>query len=338
MVSPKYARVQSAIVDLIAKQNIGEGQMLPTEKQLAEQFNVSLITIRRAVKHLEENKIVKREQGRGTFVISEIRGKIQNGTIAILNVIKTELNSLVISPQVSDMDDELTKRGWKMSFLVAGCVPDSETVDRLKDVKGVIATGWLNPEWVSLLNALDIPVVFLGGITCDPMNIPMVSFDYKKMAEMLALSLFEKGAGKIGMILGGSDYAPSKLMRDGMVSVLKKRGEKLNPSLVFYSDDVRPGAAIRNVGKFLKEHADADGFLVESQAYIPVMINLYDTARRPFMGIMSVKPRFGSACRNTCEAFFKEDIYERAVEVIIGRIHSGDRTPLNVVLEPCLPE
>lgn len=337
MVSPKYARVQSAIVDLIAKRNIGEGQMLPTEKQLAEHFNVSLITIRRAVKHLEENNIVRREQGRGTFVTSEIRGKVQNGTIAILNVIKTELNSLVISPHVSDMDDELTRRGWKMSFLVAGCVPDSDTVDRLKDVKGVIATGWLNPEWVSLLNALDIPVVFLGGITCDPLNIPMVSFDYKKMAEMLALRLFEKGAKKIGMILGGSDYAPSKLMRDGMAAVLKKMGGKLNSSLVFYSDDVRPGAAIRNVGNFLNEHPDADGFLVESQAYIPVMINLYDTARRPFIGIMSVRPRFGSICRNTCEAFFREDIYEKAVEVIIGRIHSGDRTPLNVVLEPYLP-
>ena len=62
MVSPKYSRVQNAIVNMIATQNIKVGEKLPNEKQLSESFEVGIITIRRAVKHLEENNIVRRER------------------------------------------------------------------------------------------------------------------------------------------------------------------------------------------------------------------------------------------------------------------------------------
>ncbi len=336
MVSPKYARVRSGIVNLIATENIKIGQMIPTEKKLSELFNVSIITIRRAVKHLEENKIVRREQGRGTLVIADIQGREDNGSIVFLDITRQKLTFAAFSPSVKNMDSQLSQRGYRLSFLLAGQEPDSEAIARLRDVRGVIATGWINAKWVQILNALDMPVVFLGGITCDPMDIPMVSFDYKKMAAILAQKLFEEGAKKISLILGGSDYAPSALMKEGLVSVLKRRGERLDPSRVYYSNDERPGTASISIGKFLSDNPEVDGFLMDSACYVHVLNNLFYSRRRPLIGVMSAIPHFSNVCRNTYEAAFKDDIYEKAVELLLQNIQSGKKSIGNMNLEPYL--
>ena len=120
MVSPKYARVQNGIVNLIATENIKTGEMLPTEKKLSEHFDVSIITIRRAVRHLEENKIVRREQGRGTFVITDIQGKVDNGTIAFLDIVRGEFYSTSFGPSVKSLDSELARRTYSLNVLMAG--------------------------------------------------------------------------------------------------------------------------------------------------------------------------------------------------------------------------
>jgi len=336
MVSPKYARVQNGIVSLIATRNIKKGEMLPTEKQLAACFQVSIITIRRAVKHLEESNIVRREQGRGTFLIADIQGRVDNGTIVYLNIMRGELSFPAFAPSMKDMDSGLSRRGYRLSFLIAGQEPDAEAICSLKDVRGVVATGWINAKWVQMLNALDLPVVFLGGITCDPLEIPMVSFDYRRMAAMLAEHLMANGARKIGLILGGSDYAPSALMREGLASVMERCGERLEPSMIYYSDDERPMASSNGIREFLDGLPDVDGFLIELGCYVHVINNLLNSPRRPLLGVMSDKPRFGNVCQNVCEAAFKDDIYEKAIELLLERIQSGRRSVVDIKLEPYL--
>ncbi|MBW2704692.1 MAG: GntR family transcriptional regulator [Deltaproteobacteria bacterium] len=45
------------------------GEAIPTEPQLCEEFNLSRITVRQAVAILENEGMVQRQQGRGTFVM-----------------------------------------------------------------------------------------------------------------------------------------------------------------------------------------------------------------------------------------------------------------------------
>ena len=44
------------------------GSRLPTERRLAEQYGVSLITVRQALASLADDSMIRRERGRGTFV------------------------------------------------------------------------------------------------------------------------------------------------------------------------------------------------------------------------------------------------------------------------------
>lgn len=65
---PLYAQVYKALRDGIVARKWLPRQPLPTEHELMETFNVSRITIRRAVDELVREGIVIREKGRGTYV------------------------------------------------------------------------------------------------------------------------------------------------------------------------------------------------------------------------------------------------------------------------------
>ncbi|MCP3894159.1 MAG: GntR family transcriptional regulator, partial [Bacteroides sp.] len=79
-----------------------------------KRFEVSVITVRRAMQNLEESQIVKREQGRGTFVISDIKRSIDNGTVALLNVIKEDKNYSYASTPTLLLEKSLQRRGYRL--------------------------------------------------------------------------------------------------------------------------------------------------------------------------------------------------------------------------------
>jgi DNA-binding GntR family transcriptional regulator len=64
----RYQRVIDLIDELIRTQGLQPGDLLPTQKELAELAGVSLITVRRALDELEREGLVEGHQGVGTFV------------------------------------------------------------------------------------------------------------------------------------------------------------------------------------------------------------------------------------------------------------------------------
>ncbi len=64
--NPKYARVREAILGLIA--DLHAGAPIPAERSLAERFEVSRLTVRRAVDELVRDGLLIRRQGSGTYV------------------------------------------------------------------------------------------------------------------------------------------------------------------------------------------------------------------------------------------------------------------------------
>lgn len=68
MAPPLYQTVIDTVVARIASGELLPGGMLPSETQLATETGVSQGTARKALMILEQHGIVRREQGRGTFV------------------------------------------------------------------------------------------------------------------------------------------------------------------------------------------------------------------------------------------------------------------------------
>jgi len=67
---PAYRRIQAEICGRIAAGQLRPGDRVESERELAQLYNVSLMTARHGLSELAKAGLVNRSQGRGTFVAS----------------------------------------------------------------------------------------------------------------------------------------------------------------------------------------------------------------------------------------------------------------------------
>ena len=79
---PLYYQLENVLREKITSGAFEAGERLPTESDLIEQYGVSRITVRQALQALDEEGLIERQQGRGTFVSNrKSRKKRFAGTI-----------------------------------------------------------------------------------------------------------------------------------------------------------------------------------------------------------------------------------------------------------------
>ena len=66
--SPLYHQLMQRLSEDIEKENYPVGSRIPPEHQLEELYNVSRVTVRRALAELTAEGLLERKQGKGTFV------------------------------------------------------------------------------------------------------------------------------------------------------------------------------------------------------------------------------------------------------------------------------
>ena len=76
-----YARLAAAIEDAIDAGQFRAGEQLPTHRQLAEQFSVSIGSVTRAIDALSARGIIRGEVGRGTYVLERSDALDDGGVI-----------------------------------------------------------------------------------------------------------------------------------------------------------------------------------------------------------------------------------------------------------------
>lgn len=69
---PLYYQLGTILREKIQSGRYQSGDQLPTETELVEEYGVSRITVRQALRNLEEERLVRREAGRGTFVTGDL--------------------------------------------------------------------------------------------------------------------------------------------------------------------------------------------------------------------------------------------------------------------------
>ncbi|WP_415035144.1 GntR family transcriptional regulator [Azonexus sp.] len=66
--SPLYRQIKDFLVDCLARGEWGPGAAIPSEAELAQRFNVSQGTVRKAIDEMAAENLLVRRQGKGTFV------------------------------------------------------------------------------------------------------------------------------------------------------------------------------------------------------------------------------------------------------------------------------
>ena len=65
---PKYRRVADSLAEEILAGRLKAGDQIPSERVIAEEFGISRMTVRQALKHLADRGMVEARVGQGTFV------------------------------------------------------------------------------------------------------------------------------------------------------------------------------------------------------------------------------------------------------------------------------
>ncbi|MFN3959042.1 MAG: GntR family transcriptional regulator [Parvularculaceae bacterium] len=82
--APLYGQIRSAIHSMITRGDYPHGATLPGEKELSEHFNVSRITVKRAMNDLALAGLVRRMRGRGTIVTYGAAHPVVRGSFSTL--------------------------------------------------------------------------------------------------------------------------------------------------------------------------------------------------------------------------------------------------------------
>lgn len=66
--TPIYEQIKKAIINQILTNELEEGEILPSIRNLAQDIKISVMTIKKAYDELEKEGYIKSQQGKGTFV------------------------------------------------------------------------------------------------------------------------------------------------------------------------------------------------------------------------------------------------------------------------------
>lgn len=181
---PLYARVESVISSEISKGTLAVGEQLPSEDSLIERFNVSRITVRRAIQNLVGRGMVEIRRGKGTFVsapkivqeLAELSGFVED-----MHAIGRKPTARVLSKEITTANATVARhlgltRGQRVMRIhrvrLADGIPLSfdETFLPLEIGRKIIA------------NDLRVEPIF--KLLERKYNIPLIEADYRLEAEL----------------------------------------------------------------------------------------------------------------------------------------------------------
>ena len=113
---PLYYQIKEMLKDKIKNEEYLPGDILPSELELQNKYNVSRITVSQAVKELVNDGYVSRTRGKGTIVIS--------------NKIEEKLNKIM------SFTDEMKMRGFEPTtkFVKVNIVKLNKTIAKLLEL------------------------------------------------------------------------------------------------------------------------------------------------------------------------------------------------------------
>lgn len=332
MFHTKYTKARTELINYIARSGIPSGGKLPSEKVLCDVLNVSQITVRRALKELDEQEFIERLHGKGTFVKSDISNVIKLGTIILLDIAATHPTTNI--PIVGFYKD-ITNRNYNFHVVISGKSPDNYIVEELAKASGIFVTGKVTDEWVRILDATGVPFILLGGYNFNP-DAWQIRFDWHQAGAMITEYLIKQGFKKIGLINGGKKYYPAVEIYQGFIEVMQKHDLTVDTKSIIWAETKEWDKCITEF--FNKNTIDYDALIIEAGSYPSFISHLYssDIQERPNIGIISGSLRIlDNPLPGICEIYFKKS-FHMSVELLFEAMESKAKKSKAIILNPYL--
>ena len=265
---PKYLQVADILRREIAEGVFRDGQTLMTEEELRFRFNVSRQTVRQAIALLEDDGLVDRRRGSGTYVRHGPRKR--QGTIHV-GVVTTYITDYIFPSIVQGMESVLNANGAVMNL--SATYNDSKTerniLERMLDgqVDGLIIEGTRtamqaeNEDLYRRLEERNIPLLFMNGYNPELSQIPHVVMDDYGGGRIAAREVLSRGYRKPGGMFKTDDRQGKERLKGYLDEMASQGIEVPEDRLLLFGTEERmtllttpKGEAF--VEKLLKREAD----------------------------------------------------------------------------------
>lgn len=199
---PLYVKIFRLLKNQIEEGKLKNGEILPSEYQLADDFGVSRVTIRQAFLKLQQQKYIKRKRSYGTEVTFSPEIKRDEKAIAVLLV---DITRPFFAEILKGIQVEFDKHGYKLILCDTENIDEKEKnyLERYKNlVAGFIiapATGNQNHAYYGELLAEKIPFVFIDRYLPE-FNVDAVVSDNIQGGYLATKHLLELGHRKIALL------------------------------------------------------------------------------------------------------------------------------------------
>lgn len=252
----KYKTVVNWVKDNINSGEFKAGHRLLSEHELSKRFGLSRQTIRHAIDVLENQKLVSRKQGSGTYIgeSTKVERRERYGNIA---VISTYVDSYIFPPVLRGIEGVLSAEGYttQIAFTSNRISREGDILRNLID-RGCIDGMVVEPAKSALPNPnihyyrefmkQQIPILFFNS-NYPELGLPYVSLDDVKVARKATDYLIEAGHRKIGGIFK-SDDGQGHFRYSGFLESILDAGIKLKSRNVVWidTDDFRHMERVEN--------------------------------------------------------------------------------------------
>ncbi len=269
-----YERVAEELRRRITLGEFASDGKLPTERELSEIMDVSRVTVRTALQRLEDEKLVSRIQGSGTFVS---RGVVQGASLAkdsICLVFKENHAAMLEDPFASMLLDGLKRASSRLGFRIGvmPLPPSRSFMDCLRanpklapDAKGVILATredfeevyeWLTERGHAVVSLGPPPKGFLKPHS-------YVDMDNKAGGLAAARRLLSLGRRELAFIGGRGGASESDLDRiEGIKAAFSELGLSFDASRLRFTTPWSESEGRAAVLDLLKSFPSLDGLIV----------------------------------------------------------------------------
>jgi GntR family transcriptional regulator len=126
---PRYCQIKRHLLEAIESGALGPGDRVPSERELTEQFGVSRMTARHALRDLETQGYLYRLQGKGTFVATP---KLEQ-QLARLTSFTEDMRRRGLEPGARVLSVEAVEAGAKVARALG--IAASEPIFRLERLR-----------------------------------------------------------------------------------------------------------------------------------------------------------------------------------------------------------
>ncbi len=343
-----YLQIQNDIIKRIKRNELKVGDKLESQNELVSYYDVSLITVKKALANLLSAGIIYSRIGKGTF-IADPKTKLDLSKHKSLGILLQTLEHPFFTPLVSQIESEGNKNNYNilLSSSAGKLSKEDAQIEHFRNIgtDGLIIASlslkYVASKVLRKIHDENYPYVMVSYVH-DP-DIWYVGTDHELGAYLATEHLIKEGYKKIGIIHGGKGNILGEVRKNGWFRAIEKYDTNYYEKYIFYlENNIDRYESGYNIGKqfaklsdkpealFIYTDSAALGFqkaILEEGLKIPD-----DVAIVGFNDIESAK--HAAVPLTTISQPIKK-IGEVATKTIISRIN-GMEVPNRVIINPKL--